>query len=176
MRPRFNQGLANTPLGRPPLPGKKLLLATALVCLPFACPAAQTPTNTPSKTSASPPATTKAAPVEPEIPKSVFSIPTTPAEGKDPFYPSSMRLFASLVVTPTNQPTRVTVELQLKALSGTPDHRLAIINNHTFEVGEEEVVTTTTAAVRIRCLEINQDSVVVLVGGQQRTLHLRPGI
>jgi len=153
-----------------------LPLGAALIGLALPCPAAQTRTNLPAKTSAPPPATTNAAPVEPEVPKSVFIIPSAPQQGKDPFYPNSVRLFASVVITPTNQPAVVTVELQLKALSGTANHRLAIINNRTFETGEEGEVATATGHAHIRCLEIKEDTVAVLVGGEQRILRLRPGI
>jgi hypothetical protein len=160
----------------PVVPAKTLPLAAALFCLAFTSSAAPTQTNTPAKSSAPPPAATNAAPAQPEIPQSVFIIPTTPQEGKDPFYPRSMRLFTSVTVTATNQPTVIAVELQLKALSGPPDHRLAIINNHTFDAGEEGEVATNAGRVRIICLEIKDDSVVVLVGGERRILRLRPGI
>jgi hypothetical protein len=152
-------------------------LAAALICLALTCSAAQTQTSPPAKVSATAPAATNAAPAQPEIPKSVFTIPTAPQEGKDPFYPNSMRLFANqTVVTPTNRPTAIPVELQLKALSGTAGHRLAIINNCTFSPGEEGEVTTNVGRVRIVCVEIKDDSVVVLVGGQQRIVRLRSGI
>ena len=158
------------------VPGKTLPLAAALICLALTSSAAQTQTKTPAKLSGPPPAATNATPAEPEIPKSAFIIPTTPQEGKDPFYPRSLRLFTSVNVTPTNQPTAIAVELQLKALSGPADHRLAIINNHTFEPGEEGEVVTNAGRVRIICLEIKDDSVVVLVGGERRILRLRSGL
>jgi hypothetical protein len=160
----------------PLVPGRTLLLAAVLMGFACASAAAQTQTNTAAKPSVPPPAATNAAPVEPEIPKSAFIIPTTPQEGKDPFYPRSLRLFTSVTVTPTNQPTAIGVELQLKALSGPPTHRLAIINNATFGPGEEGEVVTNAGRVRIVCVEIKEDSVMVLVGGQQRMLRLRPGI
>lgn len=65
--------------------------------------------------------------------------------------------------------------LGLMGISGALNHRLAIINNQTFGVGEEGEVTANSARVRIVCKEIKDDSVVVLVKGQKRTLHLRPG-
>ena len=70
----------------------------------------------------------------------------------------------------------IIVELHLKALSGTPGHRFAIINNHTFETGEEGDILTNAGRSRVRCLEIRDDSVLVQVGGEQRLLHLRAGI
>lgn len=131
-------------------------------------------TNAPAKAM---PVATNAAPVQAEIPKSVFLVPTKPQEGKDPFFPRSMRLFASEVVK-TNQQQPVVarpVDLRLNGISGTPDHRLAIINNQTFAANEEGEVPTRPGRARVRCLEINDDSVLVQVGGEQRTLRLRPG-
>lgn len=150
-----------------------LLLAVLLLCPAFPSFATQTKTNPPT---APAPAPTNALPAQLEIPKSVFLIPTTPQEGKDPFFPLSRRLFASVVVRTNLQPAVVaTVELKLNGVSGTADHRLAIINNRTFEANEESLVSTASGPVRIRCLEIKSDSVLVQVGGEQRILRLRAG-
>jgi hypothetical protein len=153
---------------------KLLAFAAAFLSLAFASLATQTPTQAPATAS---PAATNAAPVQAEIPKSVFRIPSRPQEGKDPFFPRSMRLFASAVVNTNVQPlaTPPSVELRLNGISGTADHRLAIINNQTFAVNEEGEVPTNPGRARIRCLEIKPDSVRVQVGVEQRVLHLRPG-
>ena len=156
---------------------KLLAFAAAFLSLAFASLATQTPTQAPATAS---PAATNAAPVQAEIPKSVFLIPSRPQEGKDPFFPRSMRLFSSLVVNTNIQPTTtlpatIPVELRLNGISGTVDHRLAIINNQTFAVNEEGEVPTNPGRARIRCLEIKPDSVRVQVGVEQRVLHLRPG-
>ena len=152
-------------------------LAAVFLSLAFASLAAQTRSNAPSKAL---PAATNAAPAQPEIPQSVFIIPTTPQEGKDPFFPRSMRLFASPVVKTNLTPdvaVAIAADLRLNGISGTADHRLAIINNRTFESNEEAVVTSKSGpAARIRCLEIKTDSVVVqVIGGERRVLSLRPG-
>jgi hypothetical protein len=154
---------------------KPLALAAALLAGAFASLAAQTPTNAPVGSSPSP---TNALPALPEIPQSAFFIPTTPQEGKDPFFPRSMRLFASVLVRTNLQTTTFAppVELHLNGISGTADHRLAIINNQTFEANEEGEVPTNPGRARIRCLEIKADSVLVQVGGEQRVLRLRPGL
>ena len=157
----------------PMLRPKPLLLAALLLWLAFPSLAAQTKTNSPPSPASAP---TNALPAQLEIPKSVFLIPTTPQQGKDPFFPRSMRLFTSVVVSTNLQPTpAVTVELKLKGISGTVARRLAIINNRTFEANEEGVVSTASGPVRIRCLEIRADSVLVQIGGEQRILQLRPG-
>lgn len=164
------------PRPHPPI-GKLPVFAAVFLSLAFASLAAQTRSNAPSKAL---PAATNAAPAQPEIPKSVFIIPTTPQEGKDPFFPRSTRLFTSAVVK-TNLPpaavAAIAAELHLNGISGTTDRRLAIINNRTFETNEEAVVTSKSGPpVRIRCLEIKADSVVIqIVGGERRVLSLRPG-
>ena len=155
---------------------KLLAFAAAFLSLAFACLATQTRTNAPAKVSL---AATNAPPIQAEIPKSVFLIPTTPQEGKDPFFPRSMRLFASAVVKTNVQPLATIpppVELRLNGISGTADRRLAIINNQTFETNEEGEVPTNPGRARIRCMEIKADSVVVQVGTEQRVLRLRPSI
>jgi hypothetical protein len=165
MKPRF------------PLPlAKPLVLAAALLGLAFASLAAQTQTNAPSGSVA---AATNALPPLPQIPQSVFSIPVTPQEGKDPFFPRSMRIFTdpTAVVRTNSQPVVaavVAVELKLSGISGTADHRLAIINNRTFDVGEEGEVVSNVGRVRIICKDIKADSVRVLVRGEERLLRLRP--
>ena len=112
------------------------------------------------------------------VAQSVFlSNPKGPQDGVDPFFPKSKRPYFGTpvpVVTPTvPEPVTVAVDLKLKAISGLPEHRLALINNHTFEAGEEGEIVTTTGRMRIRCLEITQDSAVVQVGAERRELHLR---
>jgi len=109
------------------------------------------------------------------VAQSVFIMPKAKQEGVDPFFPRSNRPYfgTPVPVVPTPEPVAVAVELKLKAISGLPEHRLALINNHTFEAGEEGEVVTTTGRMRIRCLEITQDSAVVQVGAERRELHLR---
>lgn len=154
---------------------KKLpVFVAAFLGLASAAFATTTRTNAPAKPL---PVPTNAAPVQVEIPKSVFLVPTKPQEGKDPFFPRSTRLFASEIVK-TNQQQPVvnrTVDLRLNGISGTADHRLAIINNQTFAANEEGEVPTRPGRARVRCLEIKDDCVLILVGGEQRTLRLRPG-
>jgi hypothetical protein len=150
-----------------------LALGAILFSLAFASVASQTRTKSPAK---APPATTNAAPAQPEIPRSVFTIPTTPQEGKDPFFPRSKRLFATAVVKTNLPPPAVVVaDLYLNGISGTPEHRLAIVNNQTFAANEEGEVPTDRGRAHIRCLEIKADSVVVQVGNEQRVLRLRAG-
>jgi hypothetical protein len=158
---------------RSPLPlGTPLALAVALLGLAFAGLAAQPRTKAPS---GSAPATTNALALLPPIPQSVFIIPSNPQEGKDPFFPRSMRLFSDVLVKTTLQPAAaIAVELKLNGISGTADRRLAIINNRTFEIGEEGEVTSNVGRVRIICKDIKADTVRVLISGEERILRLRP--
>ena len=157
----------------------RAVAAASLLCLALTASAADKPAAPATKPAKAAPAATNSASAEVEIPKSVFTIPTSPAEGKDPFFPKSTRLFNTVVIaaSPTNkQPAAIKVDLQLKGISGFADHRYAIIGTRTFEVGEEHEFATSSGRVRIRCLEITSDSVTVQVGGEQRILHLRTGI
>jgi hypothetical protein len=158
---------------------KAFTLTIALLCLALAIRASEKTAATPAKPSKAPTAVTNAPAAVREIPKSVFIMPTSPQEGKDPFFPKSTRLFTSVVfvpTTPTAKPLPIQLDLQLKGISGAADHRLAIIGTRTFEVGEEHEMGTGPGRVRVRCIEIKNDSVLIQIGDEQRVLHLRAGI
>jgi hypothetical protein len=112
-------------------------------------------------------------PVAPEAPpRSVFVVPTSPQDGRDPFYPNSPRPYE-------NAPAAKAVvgdvrSLVLKGISGPPDHRLAIINNRTLAVGDEQDLATPQGRVHIRCVEIKDNSVVIESGGQNHELKYVP--
>lgn len=150
--------------------GWKGTFAILLLCTTVASPNAQPQSNTNAKTSATAANTNTTA-------KSIFVQPKAPEEGKDPFFPRSRYPYVGrtpIMPPPTNAPAPVVVavDLKLKAISGLPEHRLALINNHTFEAGEEGEVITDKGRMRIRCLEISQDSAVVQVGSERRELRL----
>jgi len=151
----------------------KMVMACALALFGtfLAATAATGATGTaPGKSSGS----TNAA--ELEIPKSSFVVPNIPKDGKDPFFPRSTRVYGAGPVATTNVPTVVVADIHLNGISGSADHRLAIINNRTFESGEEAEVSTTSGRVRIRCLEIQAEAVVIQAGGERRVLRLRSGL
>jgi hypothetical protein len=141
---------------------------------------AQTSLGTLGKPSGSAAAGTKSAVSEAPLPKSVFVLPRSKQEGVDPFFPKSGRPYQiyQVIPKPTEQPVIVTAELRLNGISGTAERRLAIINNRTFEVGEEGEVISGSERVRIRVLEIKGDLVVAqfVNGGIRRELHLRKGL
>ncbi|MCI0745273.1 MAG: hypothetical protein L0Y58_07700 [Verrucomicrobia subdivision 3 bacterium] len=94
-------------------------------------------------------------PVDP--PRSVFTV------GRDPFYPNSTRVPKAQIV-PVVVPVNI-VKLSLNGLSGTKDKRLAIINNRTFEVGEEAEMRVNGQPVKVKCIEIRDRTVVITANG-----------
>ncbi|PYI82606.1 MAG: hypothetical protein DME26_17085 [Verrucomicrobia bacterium] len=153
-------------------------ISAALLCLAFVSHAATTPTNATSTTAAGSPATPAATLVETEIPQSVFVVPTSASEGRDPFFPRTTRLSAGTRIASgvkTNPQPSFVVELALKGISGTRERPLAIINNQTFAAGEENDVVTGTRRVRIRCVEINApaETVIIQIGNERRELRLK---
>ncbi len=116
-----------------------------------------------------------AAAVEVEIPQSLFVIPATPKEGRNPFFPHS--------TAAAPQPVKATanlVDVSTLSLKGitSPPRATAMINNRTFEKNEEgEVKLANGKKVLVRVEQINDDSVIILVNGsQRRELHLRSGV
>jgi hypothetical protein len=123
---------------------------------------------------AAPPATNAAAASD-GVPLSVFVIPKSPEQGRDPFFPHSTRMASSS--TPKNtQPKVVPIDLHLNGISGLASSRFAIVNGQTFAVGEEHDLTAGTQRVHVRCVEISADSATVEVNSERRQLHLRSGL
>src|SRR5262245_21255541 len=88
---------------------------------------------------------------EAPVTQSVFILPHYQAEGRDPFFPRSTSVYTRYNTVPqTNQTVVVTAELRLKGISGSPEKRLAIVNNKTFEVGVEGDVISGPDRIRIR--------------------------
>lgn len=115
-----------------------------------------------------------AAVLDAEIPQSTFVIPKKLTEGKDPFFPSSSRVYmASSPVSSNGAPT-IVADLMLKGISGSAQRPLAIINTTTFAVGEVNEVIFKTGRLTVQCLEINMETGTVLlqVGGERRRLFL----
>jgi hypothetical protein len=100
-----------------------------------------------------------------DIPRSVFTVPANPKEGRNPFFPSEG-------TEGSKRPSPDSRAIVLKGLSGKPTERLAMINNRTFAEGEEGEVSTPSGKVKIRCVEIKTDSVVIEVGGERRELRM----
>jgi hypothetical protein len=133
---------------------KSAMAAGLSVALVMVLPAAAAPT---------------AQPVAPEtVSRSVFVIPANPKDGRDPFFPNSNRPYE---VTQLGQPRVGDITaLVLKGISGPPDRRLAIINNRTLGVGDEQDLVTSQGRIHIRCIEIKDNSVVIESAGQRYEL------
>lgn len=100
--------------------------------------------------------------------QSVFIIPTSPAEGRDPFFPDSSRPYATPI-----SPHSPTLQTSLSITGISRDNHnnyFAIIGNHTYGVGDEGDVKTSEGSIHIRCVEIKPTSVVVEVDGQLHEL------
>jgi type II secretory pathway component PulC len=116
----------------------------------------------------------KAESAEQETPQSVFIIPTSFGEGRDPFFPN--RPVVAVARPSTNRVPVSSVKLVLSGLSGTREKPLAIINNRTFETGEEGDIATTGGRTHVRCVEIKEDAVIVEVNGSRQELRFRKGV
>jgi hypothetical protein len=110
-------------------------------------------------------------PAIPALPRveSVFVIPSSIKDGRDPFFPESTRTFENKVVAST---VFEITSLKYMGLSGTQGHLFAIINNHTFTVGDDGDVMTTSGRVHLRCVEINANEVLVEINGQIHRIKL----
>jgi hypothetical protein len=127
----------------------KILLRLSLAAVAFDC---QLQTEAQTK----PPAATK-------LFESVFIIPTSPKDGHDPFYPDSIR---TLETKSANNNTFEIGSLKFLGLSGTPGNYFAIINNHTFTIGDGGDVVTPSGRVHLRCVGISETAVMVEINGQ----------
>jgi hypothetical protein len=117
---------------------------------------------------------TAAPPAQPAVPevvsRSTFIIPASPQEGRDPFFPNSSRPYETVAAAVAQPRAGDVSSLVLKGVSGPPDRRLAIINNHTLAVGDEETINTPQGPIHIRCVEIKSSSAVIESGGQRHEL------
>jgi protein disulfide-isomerase len=66
-------------------------------------------------------------------------------------------------------------ELVLKGISGSGNARFALINNQTLAAGESGTVRLSSGAVKVRCVEIRPESVLVSIGESKEAqeIHLR---
>jgi hypothetical protein len=121
----------------------------------------------------------------PPIPRSVFEMPASPKDGHDPFYPDSTRLFANKETrTSTSNAPTVAVQFALKGLAGQANARFATIlpvgggmpaRAIDLAEGDEAQVVTPKGRMKVRCVEIKDESVVIEVAGVQRELRMRAG-
>ena len=112
---------------------------------------------------------------EPSVRKSVFEDDLK--NGKDPFFHKSIRR-ADKAPAANTEVVAPVVQLALKGISGPASRRFALINNQPLAVGETAYVRIATGQVKVRCVEIREDSVIVSVEGdpEQKELRLREGL
>lgn len=111
----------------------------------------------------------KAAPAKPVPARSVFVMPTNMHEGRDPFYPESARPYEDAVTTKRSVDVNAFI---VKGISTVRGHSMAIINNHTFAVGDEGDVLTVSGRVHLRCIEIRANVVVIEANGSKHELNI----
>ena len=111
----------------------------------------------------------KTAPAKPVPPRSVFVMPASVRDGRDPFFPESTRPYEEAVTTKSALDPNVFV---VKGISVERGHAMAIINNHTFAVGDEGDVLTGGKRVHIHLVEIRGGIVVIEVNGTRRELTI----
>jgi hypothetical protein len=105
---------------------------------------------------------TAAKPSSEVIPESVFDY----RGGKDPFFPNR-------IMTPALTPDSTKKEIMvLKGITGTPDRRVALINDRTFTKGETGEIKSGTNTLTIRVVEIKDRSVTIEYAGQTNELAL----
>ncbi len=107
---------------------------------------------------------------KPAAPRSVFVMPASPRDGRDPFYPESTRPYEDAVAT---QQTQQATTFIVKGLSVEHGRAMVIINNHTFAVGDEGDVLTTSGRVHIRLAAIKANAVVIESNGSRREIGIK---
>jgi hypothetical protein len=99
--------------------------------------------------------------------QSVFNLPSSPSDGRDPFFPNSMRPYEQAMVK--SHHTDIT-SLKIRGFSEIAGRRYVIINNHTFSEGDEGDVMTPDGRIHLHCLAVSSDSVLVEASGVRHML------
>ena len=102
--------------------------------------------------------------------KSVFTLPTAPKEGRDPFYPESTRIYETTMAVAKSAVATVTT-LTVKGYSVVNGRPIVILNNHSFMTGDEGDVISANGRAHVRCIEIQPGAVVVEVNGTRQVIH-----
>jgi TPR repeat protein len=64
-------------------------------------------------------------------------------------------------------------KLKLNGISGTRQNPLAIVNNHTLGTGDQAEIKLDTRTVAVRCVSINDQSVLLQIGPYRKQLQFR---
>jgi len=111
----------------------------------------------------------KADPPKPAPALSVFAMPMSAHDGRDPFFPESTRPYEE------NKPANSTLDensFAVKGFSMEHGHAMVIINNHTFAIGDEGDVLTTVGRVHLHLVDIRANVAVIEVNGSRRELPI----
>ena len=96
-----------------------------------------------------------------------------PQKGKDPFFPASHRRdVAPEATAEANANAPVEPVLVVKAIIRTSKHSQAVINNEIFEAGEAQPVRVPNGQVRVRCIEVGSNYVLIQVAGEAEPKRL----
>jgi hypothetical protein len=116
-------------------------------------------------------AKTAPAPVQTNLSREYVSVfeDLPPSVGKDPFFPNSHRRDPVPVAASDVHEEPVFV---LKGILRTRTLSQAVINNQVLETGEEEPVRVPSGHVRVRCLQIGNDYVLIQVEGESEPKRL----
>jgi hypothetical protein len=109
----------------------------------------------------------KPAPAKPVPARSVFVMPASVRDGRDPFFPESARPYEDAMAA---KRTVDATAFSVKGISTEHGRSMVIINNHTFAVGDEGDVLTTSGRMHIRLAEIRPGVAVIEVNGVRREL------
>ena len=107
----------------------------------------------------------------PPPPRAVFTQPTNPHEGRDPFWPDSNRVFDSNVPVHSAAAAEPTT-LKIDGYSIVNGRPIVIINKVSFLAGDEaDLPADGGGHTHVRCVEIHSDYVEVEVNGQRREIR-----
>jgi hypothetical protein len=152
---------------------RKVAFSATLLCLALVSQTARAQSNPRAGSPGASVGSPNSPAVETPVIQSIFVMPTAPREGKDPFFPRSTRPYTTRVILTNQAAVPIIADLRLNGISGTPEHRLAIINYKTFDTGEDGDVNTNAGRMRVRCIEIQADTAIIQIGGERRVLRLR---
>lgn len=99
-------------------------------------------------------------------------MPSSPRDGRDPFFPESTRPYEDAVVAVAKPQTVDVASFTITGHSVENGHEMVIINQRTFAVGDEREVMTSAGRVRLHLIEIHGNVAVVEANGSRREIAI----